>query len=97
MSKAEVTISIPYPRPTAHLNRGHFVNETAPNIDPPSSIRFPSADKRYIREVAMSLNMGFSEFVKWVAIYAAKAVVEEQHRKTFDDGGDKGPDLTGYE
>lgn len=100
MSKSkqpEVTITIPYPRPTAHLNRGHFINESQPNNERPSSIRFYLEDKQYIRDVAASLNMGFSEFVKWVAIYAARAVYEEQQRQTFDGADDKGPDLTGYE
>lgn len=93
----QIQITIPFPRPTSHLNQGFFLAESEKQSQTPASIKFRTTDRARITAIARELDMSFSEFVRWSAAYAAIACEEILTKSTFDEPTNTGPDLSGYE
>ena len=73
-------MSIPIPRMTQNLYRGHIGVQTPHTT--PVSVRWTDDDRTYIDRQAAVLGLSFSEFIRWVAVYSAKEV--EKLNKTTE-------------
>ena len=71
----DTTLTIPLPRPTAHLYRG-FTDRIAPESSP-VSIRWTDGDRDFIDKQAHRLGMSFSEFVRWCAYFGAVEIMKQ--------------------
>lgn len=85
MADDDTQISIPFPRPSANVNRGYLDGVTKVSPTRPTSIRFTDDDRVTIDKAATALGMSFGEFTKWCGYYAAIQVNNEIVRKSFED------------
>lgn len=74
-------ITIPVPRPTQNLYRG-FVEAMTPETNP-VSVRWTDSDRRFVDRMASVLNISFSEFVRWSAVYTATEIEKLQRLEDF--------------
>lgn len=89
-------LTILWPQSTQNVNRGDFSNERkVVDLMTPITIRFTETDRWAVEEVARSINLTFSEFVRWCAIYAALEVKNVQAREKFV-GKSREIDKTGF-
>jgi len=81
MLATEKYLTIPLPRMTQNLYRGLVGKHTRHTS--PVSIRWTPDDKVYIERMAYKLDLSFSEFVRWCALYAAKEIERMGREETF--------------
>lgn len=78
----DLFLNIPFPRPTANINRGSR-NKTPETT--PKSVRFTTEDVIMVQKIAAELGMTFSEFCKWTVYYAAVAVMKDWELRDLMD------------
>ena len=94
-SPKDLTITIPFPRPTQNVYRGYKNTDKAPETRP-TTVRFTDDDRFKIDKVANSLGMSFGEFVRWCAAYGAIATGNELHKQSFETTRRPVVDMTGF-
>lgn len=91
----EFKVTIPFPQATSHVHRGHFTTHRNVPHSVMTSVRIPREELAVIKDVAAAHELSTGEFIKWVAYYAALAIRNEDHLKTFKEENEL--DTSGYE
>ena len=87
MSKGLSLITIPAPE---HSPRARGINSTSPLLGEQIKVRVNRADYRLLTEEAQERDLSLAEFVRWSAVFTAKALrkqrEEDEHGKDDRSG-----------